>query len=123
MPDVTPMQSFPFPTDADDPDIPGDLEALANAIERRVVGVYANAADRDSKIPSPQTGQFAYLIGTNELTVYQGATWVIYPEQEEDVLNPDTGQTETVPVYPKIYSGTGVPQNSLGNNGDIYFRI
>ena len=107
MPDYTPMQGFPYPIESDDPDIPGDMQALATSVERRVMGVYADASDRDTKIPSPQTGQFAYLAGSNQVTVYTGAGWIDYPEAN----------------LQQTHYGTSAPSSGLGNDGDVYFRV
>ena len=104
---TTPAQNFPVPENTDDPDIPGDMMALALAIERRVLGVYQSAGDRNDKLTSPQTGQFAYLIDTNDLTLYNGTAWVSFPEQEA----------------PTTHAGTTPPSNSLGTDGDTYFQV
>lgn len=37
--------------------------------------VFANSAERDSEITSPQEGQFAYLKDTNVTTYYTGSAW------------------------------------------------
>lgn len=103
---TTPSQGFPVPEITDDPNIVEDLTNLALAIERRVVGVYTTAADRNSRITSPQDGQFAFLRDSDIFTVYDGTEWVQYP-----------------PVGPAITSGTSVPPNSSGNNGDIFFKV
>ena len=60
---TTPLQGWPIPVNGDDPDIPGDMAALAKAIEKKVVGIYATTADRDAKITAPTEGQFAYVLG------------------------------------------------------------
>jgi len=103
---TTPQQGFPVPTAADDPDIPGDLLALALAIEKRVVGVYNSATDRDTKVSAPQEGQFAYLKDTDVLTKYNGSAWVA-----------------AFAAPPNFTSGTSVPSNATGNDGDVFFRV
>lgn len=102
---TTPMQAFPVMEGTDDPDIPADIMALALAIEKRVVGVYNNVADRDAKITAPVEGQIAYLKDTNKLTYYSGSAW-----------------TDVVPALPAFYSGTTAPDNADGVNGDIYIK-
>lgn len=103
---TTPAQGFPVPTSGDHPDIPGDLLKLANAIEKRVMGVYATTSARDAAIPTPATGQFAYITGTNVVQVYQNGSWVTFP-----------------PPQVSITSGTSVPTNATGNNGDVFFKV
>lgn len=103
----TPANSFPYPTSSDDPDVPGDMAALAVAIDKRVMGVYNNASDRDTKTSTIlQEGLFAYLKDTNSVTYYTGSAWEAYP-----------------PAYPAISSGTSVPSNASGSDGDIFFKV
>lgn len=103
---TTPHQLFPVPENGDDPNIPGDMQALAAAIEKRVMGVYTSIADRDARITAPQDGQFAYVQQENKVYVFQDGAWAQYP-----------------PPVPTITYGTSVPSNGVGNNGDIFFRI
>jgi hypothetical protein len=103
---TTNQQGFPVPTAGDDPDIPADLLALANAIERRVVGVYNSATDRNTKITSPQEGQFAYLKDVDLLTKYNGTAW-----------------ENAFPSPPTFSSGPTVPANGSGTNGDVFFKV
>jgi hypothetical protein len=105
---TTPLQGWPIPVNGDDPDIPGDMAALAKAIEKKVVGTYTTTADRDAKITAPTEGQFAYVLGNDTLYCYTGAplAWAVFP-----------------PIAPDISSGTSVPPNSSGRNGDVFFKI
>jgi hypothetical protein len=104
---TTPAQQFPVPVNTDDPDIPGDLATLAKAIEKRVVGVYATAADRNTKTGAAgvQEGMIAYLQDSNTITYYDGAAWQIYPTPPPQILN-----------------GTTAPLNTLGNDNDVYYQ-
>lgn len=106
MPMYTTAQGFPVPVSTDDPDIAADLLALATAIEKRVAGVYNNAADRDAKITGLLEGQVAYLKDTNNWTFYNGTAW--------DLMFPD---------LPSFSSGTSVPSNASGANGDVFFKV
>ena len=106
MPTTTPAQAFPVPVATDDPDIPGDLMALATAIERRIVGVYATAADRNAKVSAPQEGQVAFQKDTNAFTFYDGAAW-----------------QPMFPTQVTITSGTTVPANTSGKDGDVFFKV
>lgn len=103
---TTPAQAFPVMTSTDDPDIPADILALALAIEKRVVGVYNNVTDRNTKVSSPQEGQFAFLKDTNTFTYYTGSAWADAFEQP-----------------PTFSSGSTVPSNASGSDGDVFFKI
>ena len=102
---TTPGQSFPTPVGSGTPDITLDLYNLAVAIEKRVVGIYNNVADRSARVTAPAEGQFAYMKDTNTFAFYDGAAWTGFP----------------TPV-PAITSGTTTPSNASGANGDIYFK-
>jgi hypothetical protein len=105
---TTPMQLLRVPVNGDDPDIPGDMYNLAVDVEKKLLGVYVNGADRDAKIPSPAEGQFAYLKSNDTLYCYMGQplAWTIFP-----------------PPSPDISSGPSVPPNSSGTNGDVFFKV
>lgn len=109
MPGNTPIQGFRIPTGGDDPDVVDDMTQLANAIEKRVLGVYADATDRDTKVAGRvEEGMMAYLKSDNSTWYYDGAAWVSWPAR---------GQ--------KIGSGTTVPTNADPNyiNGDVFFKV
>jgi hypothetical protein len=106
MPTTTPGQSFPVPVAGDDPNIPDDLNNLAVAIERRVMGVYNSVADRDARVTAPQEGQVAYLKDTNTFTFHNGTAWTAMFNQP-----------------PTFSVGTAVPDNSFGSNGDVFFKV
>jgi hypothetical protein len=104
----TPAQAFPLPTDSMDPDVPGDVKALALAIEKRVMGVYATAAERDTFTTSAGAveGMFAYMRDTNTVAYYSGSAWVAFP-----------------PAVPAITNSTSVPSNSVGQDNDVHFKV
>lgn len=105
---TTPAQGFPIPTDYDDPNIPDDVGGLARAIERRVIGIYPTAAERNAWTAAAgiEEGMFAYQRDTNTLYYFDGGTWQQYP-----------------PRQPQITSSGSVPSNSVGQDGDIHFRV
>lgn len=103
---VTPRQGFPVPESTDDPNIADDMTQLALSIEKRVMGVYATATARNNANSSPVDGQFAYLQDTNKVTVYQDGAWTNFP-----------------PSQVSITSGTSVPSNSSGSDGDVFFKV
>jgi hypothetical protein len=106
---TTPLQAFPTPRDADDPDVPGDTYALAVAIEKRVVGRYTSAANRNSLVTSPQDGQVALLADTRAITVYNSTT--------------STWQTVYPQAIPTFSSGSSVPSNASGADGDVFYKV
>lgn len=106
---TTVSQAFPYPTTTDDPDVPDDMMKLAKAIEKRVVGVYNTEADRDAKTSGGggigvEEGMFAFCKGTNKIYYHDGAAWVQWN-------------------FPTVTSGTAVPADSTGTNGDVFFKI
>lgn len=106
MPTTTPIQALPVPISTDDPNITEDMNTLAKAIEKRLMGVYNSIADRNAKITSPEEGQVAYLRDTNSFTFYTGSAWeVMFPAQVS------------------ITSGTSVPSNATGVNGDVFLLV
>lgn len=103
---TTANQGFRIPTEDDVPDVPVHITNLANDVERRVISVCASIADRDSRIAAPDDGQFAYVKDVNLLYIYQDGSWVTFP-----------------PTQPLVTSGSTVPDNTSGNNGDIFFKV
>ena len=67
------------------PEIPpvtgGDTIATSwgNPISERVISRYANATARDVAVPVPVAGDPAYLVDVDELQVYDGSGWRVYP--------------------------------------------
>lgn len=108
MPGTTPAQAFRVPVAGDDPDVVDDITQLAKMIEKRVMGVYATPAARDSATTAAgvEEGMFAFTKDTNSIWYYDGAGWVAFP-----------------PPQPAITSGTSVPANSSGANGDVFFKV
>ena len=106
MPTSTPGQAFPVPTTTDDPNIPEDMTNLATAIEKRVVGVYASIADRDSRVTAPQEGQVAFCKDTDSFTYFNGSAWTAMFRQP-----------------PSFTIGSVVPSNAAGADGDVFFKI
>lgn len=103
---TTPAQSLPVMTDNDDPDIPEDIMALALAIEKKLVGTYNNVADRTARLTAPLNGQVAYLKDEKKFYFYNGSAWL--------------------PMFadvPNFSSGSTVPANSTGANGDVFFQV
>lgn len=107
---TTPAQGWPLPVNGDDPDVPGDLAALALLIEKRVIGVYPTVTERNTATAAAvlNDGSFAYTRDTNTLWYYDGTSWLVFPDR---------------PV--KIGSGATVPSNTdpAYVNGDVFFKV
>lgn len=71
MPNTTNL-SLPYPQSSDTPDVPRDIQALANAIDTKAVRSSASS----SAPGSPATGMLWYQTDTNLLLVYNGSAWV-----------------------------------------------
>jgi hypothetical protein len=106
MPSTTPGQSFPVPVGSDDPNVAEDMTTLAVAIERRVVGVYNNATDRDARVSAPQEGQVAFLKDADLFTFFNGTAWTAMFVQP-----------------PQFFVHPVAPANNQGNDGDVWFVV
>lgn len=107
MPTTTNRQGIRLPVSGDNPDVVDDLSNAVADIELRLAGTYTSAADRGTRNPAPAQGQIAILKDVNALTMYSGSTWVqIYPSNT-----------------PSITSGTSIPANSVGSNGDVFLKV
>jgi hypothetical protein len=107
---TTSRQNIRIPLATDDPNVVDDIGKLVADIEIRLAGTYANAADRTARNPAPVAGQIAILTATNTITMYGGTNtgWLqIYPP----------------PAQPTITSGTNIPANSFGANGDLFLKV
>lgn len=105
---TTALQNLPIPVESDTPDVPRDITALANAVEKRLAAVYDNVSDRDARNASPQEGQLAILRDVNQVWCYFDTAWT--------QIFPATG-------LPAITSGTTVPNNANGVDGDLYLQV
>jgi hypothetical protein len=98
-------QGLPYPDNNERlADVPDFIYALADALDDKILGVYASQAALSGAGPF-EAGRMAWVTADNTLQVYTGSTWVtVYP------------------ASPRIFSGTAVPSSSLGSNGDLYVR-
>ncbi len=103
---TTANQQIRVPQSTDDPDVVDDINKAVLDIEKKVVMVFNSVNDRTSRLPSPTEGMLSYQKDTNTYTYYDGTTWL-----------------SLVPTVPTFTTGTTVPSNSFGNNGDVYFKI
>ncbi|MFD7157942.1 hypothetical protein ACFV9C_25295 [Kribbella sp. NPDC059898] len=72
----TPMQGFPYPALSDAANGPVAFQNLAQAVEKRVVMVYADAASRTAAVPAPTAGMLSFLTTTGVFEWYTGTAWV-----------------------------------------------
>lgn len=80
MPNTTNF-TLPYPQSSDTPDVPRDIQALAGAVDTKLlqtVRVFSTTAARDSAITSPTAGMVAY-IDSNDVNegfyVHNGTSW------------------------------------------------
>ena len=108
MPGTTPAQGFRVPVNTDDPDVVDDMTQLAKGIEKRVMGVYATTSARDTATAAAglEEGMFAFTKDANKIWYYDGAAW-----------------QEWKPGSFAITSGSTVPANTSGNDGDVFFKV
>lgn len=107
MPTTSANQGIRVLLSTDDPDVVDDINTIRASLELRVVGTYSTTADRSTRVPSPTQGMISVLRDTNTVQLFNGSTWVtIYP-----------------PPVPAITSGTSVPANSSGTNGDLFLKL
>lgn len=57
------------------PGEPVDSTTFGNPVIDRVLSRYADAADRDLKVPTPQAGDFAFLVNISATQVFDGVAW------------------------------------------------
>lgn len=109
MPGTTPMQGLSYSVGTDNPKTIDDtMKLLAEGTEKKLVQVYTSTADRDAKCTAPTNGMLIYITGTNVLQLRVGSTWTqIYPPAAQ----------------PTISTGSTVPANSSGANGDLFFQV
>jgi hypothetical protein len=86
----------------------GDVLSAAdvNGYLMQGVLVFADSAERDAEITSPEEGQFAYLKDTNVTTYYTGSAWANL--DTTGMTNPMTTTGDT------IYSSSGSTPARLG---------
>ena len=55
---------------------PLNASELNEYLMSQVISVFVDATARDAAIEAPQEGQFSYLTGANQLTMFNGTAWV-----------------------------------------------
>ena len=85
-------------------DVPDYIKDLAQALDKRIVGVYADPAAVSAAGSFPE-GSLIWVQSTDTLQVWTGSEW-----------------KAVFPSSPRIFSGTTVPASNLGSVGDLYIR-
>jgi hypothetical protein len=96
---------------------------LNTYVSRQVPAIFATAAARDAAIPTPVTGQPAYLTSTQAYTVYDGSAWreiartLLYASLTSTTDNQSVGNasltTVTVPVVTEDIGGFALGSSAL----------
>jgi hypothetical protein len=73
---TTTIQGLPYRVGTDAPDLAAATLALAQAVETKLVMVYASATDRSSKVTSPTEGMLGWLQDVNAYDYHNGSIWV-----------------------------------------------
>lgn len=71
---ASPLTATPIPAYTAIPDVPADLTAAVNNLEKFAIPRFATAVARDAAITAPVAGQMAYVTGTG-YTTYTGSAW------------------------------------------------
>lgn len=103
---TTANQGIRIPQSTDDPDVVDDLTKAVSDLEKRVVMVFNNSSDRSARVATPTEGMLSYLKDTDLFYKHDGSAWVAL-----------------LPVIPTFTSGTAVPSNASGVDGDIFFKV
>lgn len=77
---ITANQGLPIPVGADAPAGHTQITALAYAMERIGVMVFATAAARTTKLIAPTEGMLCWLQDVNRFERYDGSAWVEMPD-------------------------------------------
>ena len=106
MPGTTTLQGLSYCLGSDNPKTIDDTtKALAEGVEKKVVQVYASSTDRNTKLGSPTNGMLTFLVDVGALDLYVSGVWIrLWPA-------------------PVITSGSAVPANSVGKDGDVFFVV
>lgn len=73
---TTPLQALPYPALSDAANGPVAFQNLATAAEKKLVQVYADAADRTAKVTAPTAGMVTWLTAPGRMDFYNGTAWV-----------------------------------------------
>lgn len=100
---ATPLTGTPIPAYTAIPDVPADMTAALNNLEKYTVTRWATASARDAAITVPATGQLAFTTDTQTLWKWSGSAWVDVADRAMDMVQ----VTQT--VSQSLTSGTFAP--------------
>ena len=65
--------------------IPGEIiiASYSNTLRDRVVQRYTDATQRAAQSPVPGLGEVSYLTGSGQLQIFNGTSWVNFPDQPD----------------------------------------
>lgn len=108
---TTGVNAIPYPDLATpaQPDVPADLQALAEAVDRKLVTPFASAAARDAAVTSPVDGKgLYYLADVDQFTARVNGAWVSVPVANGAWQDPAVGTAGLRTI------GTGPQQAAAG---------
>jgi hypothetical protein len=107
---TTPIAGLPFPELTDIPDIPQDIEDLANAVDTVSIPRFATTTARDAAITAPVAGQECWVTDWG-FTYYNGTAWIAKPLKiikttDQTINNTTTLVSDTQLVVPVVANGS-----------------
>lgn len=72
---TTPISGIPYPSTSDADNVPADLQGFAEHIDDMLNLRFADAAERDSRLPSPTLGTDCWLNNPGVKQVYTSTGW------------------------------------------------
>ena len=89
---------------------PLNASELNTFVMPQTIAVFTDAAARNTAIENPVEGQFAYLTGSNQLTLYNGASW-----ENKDFAGAASTVSNKTANYSTLASDAGNTINSTGS--------
>ncbi|MDQ1734603.1 MAG: hypothetical protein QOH56_854 [Pseudonocardiales bacterium] len=72
---ATTPNALPYPLPSSAPNMPADMQALAVALDHKVIGSFATAAARTAAITAPNVGDLTYRADAAAYESWNGAAW------------------------------------------------
>lgn len=118
-------QGFTTPANTAAPAVAADLLVLAEDVEARVVKVYASAADRTNRNPTPEPGEASVrLDAPNHVEVFDGDDWMDPKTRLWQVSTTSfTGMTPPPPDSTQYLTqrGRALVGTNVGGDGTLVF--
>lgn len=123
----TPNQALPYPSLTDPANGPVGFQQLAEAIEKKLVMVFASAADRDAKITAPTEGMTCWRQDANVLEIHDGTAWrwnggkaIACRAQRTAVLSVANNTQTVVPLTAADIFDTAAMHNPASNSSRVF---